>query len=78
MVKEPLSSAQMVDPAVDALEITPIHHAVAGSHVEALRLLLLHMSRANELLLGGARAVPHGNPRVGHKIAPFILHTFCV
>jgi ankyrin repeat protein len=56
--REPLSS-QTVDPAVDALEITPIHHAVAGARVEALRVLLLHRSRANEPLLGGARAVRH-------------------
>jgi truncated hemoglobin YjbI len=58
LVREP-SSSQTVDPAVDALEITPIHHAVAGARVEALRVLLLHASRANELLLGGARAVRH-------------------
>lgn len=54
--REP-SSAQTVDPAVDALEITPIHHAVAGERVEALRVLLLHTSQANGRLLGGARAV---------------------
>jgi hemoglobin len=58
LVREP-SSAQTVDPAVDALEITPIHHAVAGARVEALRVLLLHTSRTNEPLLGGARAVRH-------------------
>jgi truncated hemoglobin YjbI/ankyrin repeat protein len=51
------SSAQSVDPAVDALEITPIHHAVAGARAEALRVLLLQTSRANEPLLGGARAI---------------------
>jgi truncated hemoglobin YjbI/ankyrin repeat protein len=51
------SSAQTIDPAVDALEITPIHHAVAGARVEALRMLLSHLSHANEPLLGGARAV---------------------
>jgi ankyrin repeat protein len=60
---EPLS-AQTVDPAVDALEITPIHHAVAGARVDALRVLLRHTSRghtshANEPVLGGARAVRH-------------------
>jgi hypothetical protein len=42
-VREPLS-AQTVDPAVDALEITPIHHAVAGAHTDALGVLLLHRS----------------------------------
>jgi truncated hemoglobin YjbI len=58
LVREPLLS-QAIDPAVDALEITPIHHAVAGARVDALRLLLLRTSRANEPLLGGARAVRH-------------------
>ena len=54
-----LLSSQTVDPAVDVLEITPIHHAVAGARVEALRVLLLHASRANEPLLGSARAIRH-------------------
>jgi truncated hemoglobin YjbI len=58
LVQEPLS-AQTVDPAVDVLEITPIHHAVAGARVDALRVLLLHTSQANEPLLGGARALRH-------------------
>jgi ankyrin repeat protein len=58
LVREPLSS-QTVDPAVDVLEITSIHHAVAGARVDALRVLLLHTARANEPLLGGARAVRH-------------------
>jgi truncated hemoglobin YjbI len=58
LLREP-SSAQTVDPAVDALEITPIHHAVAGARVDALRVLLLHISRGNEPLLGGARAIRH-------------------
>jgi ankyrin repeat protein len=34
------ASAQALDPAVDALEITPVHHAVVGGRVDALRLLL--------------------------------------
>ena len=34
--------AQATDPAVDALMVTPVHHAVAGEQVEALRLLLSH------------------------------------
>jgi ankyrin repeat protein len=58
LVREP-SSAQTADPAVDVLEITPIHHAVAGARVDALRVLSSHASRANEPLLGGARAVRH-------------------
>jgi truncated hemoglobin YjbI len=51
------SSAQASDPAVDALTITPVHHAAAGGHVEALRLLLAHASQANEPLRGGKRAL---------------------
>jgi hypothetical protein len=44
LVREP-SSSQTVDPAVDALEITPIHHTVAGARVDALRALHLHTSQ---------------------------------
>jgi len=49
--------AQAIDPAVDALQITPVHHAVARGQVEALRLLLSHISKADQPLLGGTRAV---------------------
>lgn len=38
------SLAQANDPAVDALAITPIHHAVAGGRVAALRVLLACVS----------------------------------
>jgi truncated hemoglobin YjbI len=48
---------QAIDPAVDALQITPVHHAVVGGQVEALRVLLSHISQADEPLLGGTRAV---------------------
>jgi truncated hemoglobin YjbI/ankyrin repeat protein len=51
------SSAQLSDPAVDALEITPIHHAVAGGHVEALRVLLARVVDAKEPLRGTNRAI---------------------
>lgn len=51
------SSAQVSDPAVDALEITPIHHAVAGGHVEALRVLLARVLDAKEPLRGADRAI---------------------
>jgi len=68
LVREP-SSSQTVDPAVDALEITPIHHAVAGARVEALRMLLLHRSQANEPLLGGARAVREA---AAHENVPMV------
>jgi truncated hemoglobin YjbI len=45
---------QAPDPAVDVLDITPIHHAVAGGRVDALRLLL---DRTNEPLKGSVRAL---------------------
>jgi truncated hemoglobin YjbI len=51
------SSAQAIDPAVDALEITPIHHAVAGGHVEPMRVLLAHTVQAKEPLRGANRAL---------------------
>jgi truncated hemoglobin YjbI len=51
------SSAQAIDPAVDSLAITPIHHAVSGGHVEALRILLSRTSQAKEPILNGERAL---------------------
>jgi len=51
------SSAQASDPAADALEITPVHHAVAGGHVEALCELGTRAAQANEPLRGGKRAL---------------------
>ena len=48
---------QAIDPAVDALQVTPVHHAVAGGQVEVLRLLLSHIAQVDQPLLGGARAV---------------------
>jgi truncated hemoglobin YjbI/ankyrin repeat protein len=48
---------QTIDPAVDALQITPVHHAVAGGQVEALRLLLSRISEPDQPLIGGTRAV---------------------
>jgi truncated hemoglobin YjbI/ankyrin repeat protein len=50
-------AVQAIDPAVDALQVTPVHHAVAGGQVDSLRLLLSHISRADRPLLGGTRAV---------------------
>jgi hypothetical protein len=51
------SAAQANDPAVDALAITPVHHAVAGRRVEVLHDLLAAASRVNESLRGGTRAL---------------------
>ena len=50
-------AVQAIDPAVDALQITPVHHAVAGGQVEALRVLLSRISQADAPLLGATRAV---------------------
>jgi ankyrin repeat protein len=50
-------AAQAIDPAVDALQVTPVHHAVAGGQVEALRVLLSRISQTDQPLLGGTRAV---------------------
>jgi truncated hemoglobin YjbI/ankyrin repeat protein len=49
--------AQAIDPATDALQITPVHHAVAGGRMEALRALLSTVSQTNEPLRGAARAI---------------------
>jgi len=56
-LKRSPESAQAFDPAVDALEITPVHHAVAGNREEALRALLARVARAKKPLLAGARAL---------------------
>jgi truncated hemoglobin YjbI/ankyrin repeat protein len=50
-------SVQAGDPAVDALQITPVHHAVAGGRIGALHELLCVISSTNEPLLVGARAL---------------------
>jgi ankyrin repeat protein len=56
VVREP-SLAQAVDPAVDVLGITPVHHAVAGERLEALRVLIACASQANVPLRGLAGAI---------------------
>src|SRR5262249_26889531 len=49
--------AQAGDPAVDALTITPLHHAVAGGHVEALRVLISLVDARGEPVLNADRAL---------------------
>jgi truncated hemoglobin YjbI/ankyrin repeat protein len=39
------SSAQVFDPAVDVLQVTPVHHAVVGGQVEAMQALLSGAAR---------------------------------
>src|SRR5262249_52317300 len=46
--------AQIADPATDVLTITPVHHAVAGNQLAALRLLL---DRCAEPVRTGSRAL---------------------
>jgi truncated hemoglobin YjbI/ankyrin repeat protein len=46
--------AQAPDPAVDVLDITPVHHAIAGRRPEALRVLL---ARVAEPLAAAGRAL---------------------
>jgi ankyrin repeat protein len=49
--------AQASDPAVDALQVTPVHHAAAGSQADALCVLLSTISKSGEPLLGATRAM---------------------
>ncbi len=46
--------AQTPDPAVDVLDITPVEHSVAGGQVDALRIILDHVTAP---LQGAARAL---------------------
>lgn len=50
------SSVQASDPAVDALEVTPVHHAIAGGHDEAPRLLIARALDAKQPLRGAKHA----------------------
>jgi len=50
-------------PAVDALEITPVHHAVAGGQSAALHSLLECARRRNEPLRGARRALREASAR---------------
>jgi truncated hemoglobin YjbI/ankyrin repeat protein len=67
------SSAQATDPAVDALEITPVHHAVAGGHVEASRVLLARALDAKEPLRGANHALSMAVAHENVAIAAMLL-----
>jgi len=67
------ASAQAIDPAVDALAITPIHHAVAGDRVDALRSLLGGAARAGQPILSPARALRDAAARESVAIAALLL-----
>jgi hemoglobin len=65
--------AQANDPAVDALQITPVHHAVAGGRVEALHVLLSAVSETNEPLRGAARAIGDAAARESVEMVAMLL-----
>ena len=68
------SSAQAIDPAVDALQITPVHHAVVGGHVEALRALLSGAAADEpDRSLGGARALREAVARENVAMVAMLL-----
>jgi ankyrin repeat protein len=67
------ASAQATDPAVDALEITPVHHAVAGGHVEAPRVLLARALDAKEPLRGAEHALSMAVAHENVAIAAMLL-----
>jgi len=55
-LKDHPGASQLLDPAADALAITPIHHAVAGAQVAALRALLAPIGK-REVIVAGERAL---------------------
>jgi truncated hemoglobin YjbI len=64
------SLAQATDPAVDALTITPVHHAVAGDQPEALGLLL---SECDGPILNASRALTYAVARQNVVIVRLLL-----
>jgi ankyrin repeat protein len=70
LLSERPSLAQLADPAADVLTITPIHHAVAGSHVSALRILLGH---STEAVRTGARALRAAAERGNREMIELLL-----
>ena len=70
LVSERPSLAQVPDPATDVLTITPIHHAVAGSQLSALRLLLAHTT---EPVRTGARALRAAAERRSREMVELLL-----
>jgi truncated hemoglobin YjbI/ankyrin repeat protein len=61
--------AQVSDPAVDALEITPVHHAVAGEQPDALRLLLANA----QSIRGAVRALRDAVQRESVEMVALLL-----
>ncbi len=67
------ASAQASDPAVDALEITPLHHAVAGERPAALSLLLRAASARGARILGSGRALRDAATRENVALVRLLL-----
>src|SRR5262249_8966891 len=67
------SSAQALDPAVDALAITPVHHAVAGDRADALRALLARAAAAKQELRAGGRALRQAAARENVAMVSLLL-----
>jgi truncated hemoglobin YjbI/ankyrin repeat protein len=70
LVSERPSLAQVPDPATDVLTITPIHHAVAGSQLSTLRILLDHTT---EPVRTGARALRAAAERHSREMIELLL-----
>jgi ankyrin repeat protein len=70
LLSERPSLAQIPDPATDVLTITPIHHAVAGNQLAALRTLLDHTS---EPVRTGARALRAAAERANREVIELLL-----
>jgi truncated hemoglobin YjbI/ankyrin repeat protein len=66
-------TVQAIDPAVDALQVTPVHHAVAGEQVEALHLLLSGISKSDQPLFGGVRAIREAAARENVAMVTMLL-----
>ncbi len=72
LLAERPSLAQVADPATDVLTITPVHHAVGGGQLPALRILLDH---AAEPVRTGSRALRAAAARGNRDIIePLLEH----
>jgi truncated hemoglobin YjbI/ankyrin repeat protein len=70
LLSERPSPAQLADPATDVVTITPVHHAVAGSQLAALRTLLGHTA---EPVRTGARALRAAAERGEREMIELLL-----
>jgi hemoglobin len=67
------SVAQILDPATDATQITPIHHAIVGAGAETLRRLLAHVTPTKEPIVNGARALRQAAARESVEMVGMLL-----